>query len=478
MILTERIVDKLLSGDLDFLDSFGDFYIDELIKNMIDSPYRRNILFASFDKILKKNLKLAFMISLDLKEYNNFWHRYLEIDYSILLNYECLLMFLLKADWSRNFIYEKLEKLALEKRSVIFAVLRYTVRSGDSKLAEKLAYSNNLELRGLFLKELLETHDYLFYNFYDDIIHYFVNLDEYGNVASLMRESIVSNIASLVLIHGLGEDVYLKIRDFIFNNYETNTLAGHLDGYGKYNMDVFELNKAMLIRDINMLFITSKDYKYELVSRYSEYLDADILKEFISKIEPFIKIDEEAISKIFLSGLGDKFLYYVDKYLEISTGAKVIIDAGVGTCSRVFRVGDYVIKLSTKKWSMEDSLCPSGYLFAKNYEEDIVRKDNGEVTGAVEVQKYLTRPLNVNDLNVIETFLEELKRLGYYIKDVLVDANTGANCYYLDSYLDAEFEDEDVLPEWFKKNPLVLVDRDLVFKLDNENPKLKAINLK
>ncbi len=30
----------------------------------------------------------------------------------------------------------------------------------------------------------------------------------------------------------------------------------------------------------------------------------------------------------------------------------------------------------------------------------------------------------------------------------------------------------------YKKDPVVLVDRDLVFKLENKNPKLKAINLK
>jgi len=34
------------------------------------------------------------------------------------------------------------------------------------------------------------------------------------------------------------------------------------------------------------------------------------------------------------------------------------------------------------------------------------------------------------------------------------------------------------LPEWFKENPVVMVDRDLVFKLENKNPRLKAINLK
>ena len=243
-------------------------------------------------------------------------------------------------------------------------------------------------------------------------------------------------------------------------------------------MDVLTLNKDMLIRDIDRLFLTSKNYKYVLATRYQEHMNPSILREFRSKISSFTWIDRDAVAQIFLSGLGDKFLEYVDKYLEKSTGAKVIRDAGFGTCSRVFRVGDYVIKLSNKKWSMEDNICPRGYLFAKNYEEDIVRKSNGEVTGAIEVQKYLTRPLVVDDYMVIFNYQEALRNAGYYTKDVLTDREGGFNCYYLDSYLDADCEDPESLPEWFKKDPVVLVDRDLIFKLENKNPKLKAINLK
>ena len=478
MILTERIMDKLLSGDLDFLDSFSSTYIDELTKDIVDSPYRKKILYESFNKIFDKNPRLAFLISLDLEEYKHFWRRYLEMNYSLLLDYDCLLFFLLKSDWSLKFVGEVLEKLVLAKKSSVFAILRYTERTGDYSLVKKLAYHYNLDVRGLFLEELIDTHSHMVFNIFNDISDCFVKRDSDGNVKAFMDEEKVSRIASLVLIHGLGEDIYLRIRDFIFDNYDKNTLAANLDGYGKYNMDVLTLNKEMLVRDINRLFITSKNYKYVLATRYQEYMDPIILKEFRSKISSFTWIDRDAVAQIFLSGLGDNFLEYVDKYLEMSTGAKVIRDAGFGTCSRAFRVGDYVIKLSHKKWSMEDSLCPRGYLFAKNYEEDVVRKSNGEVTGAIEVQKYLTRPLVVDDYMAIFNYQEALRNAGYYTKDVLTDREGGSNCYYLDSYLDADCDDPEQLPDWFKKDPVVLVDRDLVFKLENKNPKLKAINLK
>ena len=478
MILTERILWKILNGDLDFLDSSSKNYIDDLVKDIVESPLRWKILSESFDALFKKNQKIAFLISFDLPEYANYWRRHLELDYSVLLDYQCLLMFLLKTDWSKNFVFGIIEKLSLKSKSTMFAILRYTERTGDYSLVKKIAYHYNLDVRGLFLEELIDTHAHLVYNIYEDIVDCFIKKDKDGNVISIMSEEKVSRIASLVLIHGLGEEVYTKIRDFIFENYDKNTLAASLDDYGKLNMDVFTLNKEMIIRDIDMLFSTSKNYKYVLATRYQEYMDPNVLREFRSKISPFTWIDKDAVSKIFLSGLGDKFLEYVDKYLEISTGAKVIRDAGFGTCSRVFRVGDYVIKISHKKWSMEESLCPSGYLFAKNYEEDVVRKSNGEVTGAIEVQKYLTRPLVVDDYMAVFNYGEALKNAGYYTKDVLTDREGGANCYYLDSYLDADCDDPESLPEWFKKDPVVMVDRDLVFKLENKNPKLKAINLK
>ena len=37
----------------------------------------------------------------------------------------------------------------------------------------------------------------------------------------------------------------------------------------------------------------------------------------------------------------------------------------------------------------------------------------------------------------------------------------------LDSYLDADTHNHEQLPEWFKKYPLVLVDRDRIYKKDN-----------
>mgnify|MGYP003299364342 CR=1 FL=1 len=43
-------------------------------------------------------------------------------------------------------------------------------------------------------------------------------------------------------------------------------------------MDALSLNKEMLVRDIDKLFVTSKNYKYVLATRYQEYMDPILLQ--------------------------------------------------------------------------------------------------------------------------------------------------------------------------------------------------------
>jgi hypothetical protein len=263
----------------------------------------------------------------------------------------------------------------------------------------------------------------------------------------------------------------------LLNRYSSNSLALELDKIGTLTESTNLLHGRYLIEDINTLFLTSKNYKYVLFKKYGAYLDRKLYYDFEERIRPFIDIDDEIIADIFLQGLGDKFLEYVDKYLSLSTGAKVITDVGRGSCTRTFRIGDYVIKCSNKKWSLEENICPSSYLILKNLEEDIIRNKKGEVTGAVEVQKYLSRPLLVTEWKSIFNFEQSLKEEGYYIKDRLVDEEYGPNCRHLNDYRDADSDTPELLPDLFKEDPVVLVDRYFVFSLNNKNPRIKAINI-
>lgn len=476
-MLFERIVDYLISGNIEFMESFSTEQLEYLSKEIRVSPYRNNILFNSFNEIAKKYPIYAFKMTYDMDEYQDYWREVLKKDCSILFDYKFLLFFLLSVDWAIDFVYTKLDFIVLSSKDSLFAIIRYAERTNNFKLIYALLNHWNMKIRALFMVELLDAFPRMYSLIYDDIVKYFVKYDLEDKEVEILEERYVSKIASLVLLHLKDEALYLKIRSFILERYSGNTLAAELDRYGKLVCSVNPLNREYLISDINTLFITSINYKYVLFTKYGEYLDREIYDEFSRKIMPFKEIDDEMLANIFLRGLGDKFLEYVDKYLTLSTGAKVISDVGRGSCTRTFRVGDYVIKCSNKKWSLEDDICPSNYLVLKNLEEDIVRDEKGEVTGAIEVQRYLSKPLLVCEWQSIASFLQAFKETGYYIKDRLVDDEFGPNCRRLDSYLDADCDNPEELPEWFKKDPVVLVDRDLVFDLSNRKPRIKAVNL-
>ena len=67
-------------------------------------------------------------------------------------------------------------------------------------------------------------------------------------------------------------------------------------------------------------------------------------------------------------------------------------------------------------------------------------------------------------MGIFTNFSNELKRLGYYTTDSLINGPCGDNCRMLDTYLDSGNQNP---PEWFKEYPVVLVDRDRIYKNDN-----------
>lgn len=71
-------------------------------------------------------------------------------------------------------------------------------------------------------------------------------------------------------------------------------------------------------------------------------------------------------------------------------------------------------------------------------------------------------------LRLFTNFSNELEGLGYYTSDTLMNGTCGDNCRLLDSYLDSGNPNP---PSWFKRHPIVLVDRDRIYRMDNKRPK-------
>lgn len=81
----------------------------------------------------------------------------------------------------------------------------------------------------------------------------------------------------------------------------------------------------------------------------------------------------------------------------------------------------------------------------------------------MEVQKYLTRRANNIDPKYFRYFDLALDRLGYKRTDTLTKGECGENTMLLDSYRDADCPNPERVPVWFRKYPIVLVDRDRIY---------------
>ena len=280
----------------------------------------------------------------------------------------------------------------------------------------------------------------------------------------LMNEKDISSLAVSAL-NSNDKDLWLKLKNYILENYKYNNLAELL--LREKKTKEFALNS-------DELFLTSKNYQFEIYKKYTECISKNICDDFeyyinMFKEEPFGYYDYRLIT-LFKKGLGHELKEYIDKYLSLSTDTTCeFIERGSTTAC--YRIGDYAFKISQTKWSYEDVICPNLYLIIKNLEEHFIRDEKGVVVAGLEVQKYLRRPANHLKEEVFNNFKKELNRLGYYITDTLINGSCGDNCRLLDSYMDADCINPESLPESFKKTPLVLIDRDRVYKLDNIYPK-------
>ena len=286
-----------------------------------------------------------------------------------------------------------------------------------------------------------------------------------------MKPEDISKLAVLLLTHNRKED-YIKLKEYIMNEYKYNYLASELlCSRREFNpvchVLVEDKDKKMKEKEFNKdadrLFSTSADYRYALYLREKNKISKELLDEFANRIKLFIREgNDDRLYSIYRNGLGQLLEEWTDKYIELSKSKEHCFIGGGTTCD-CYRIGDYVIKLVKTKWSYEDIICPNLYLIAKNYEEIYLRDRKGIVTGGLEVQKYLSRRADNIDSKYFRYFDLALDRLGYRRTDTLTRGTCGENTMLLDTYRDADCPNPERVPVWFKQYPLVLVDRDRIY---------------
>lgn len=330
----------------------------------------------------------------------------------------------------------------------------FLINYNDNKdIVYKISRNRNLHIRYLFMSALIKNYNNLLNDIYPNII------SQLKTKTKLMDNK---EICKLAILFYKNNDLlnYYKIKKFILENYKYNYLAS--------NLIELDENDNEFINNVEEYYNSSIDKKLYIYKYYSEYLSKEIKDDMSSKIKYFLEPEQDfrPIDRVYEDGLGDKFNELVEKYLSLSKdNTYELLDKGSVTW--VYKIGDYVFKISKQKYSCEDIICPNCFMIIKNNEEIYLRNKNNEVYLGIEVQKYLTKKIEKFNYRCADEFEKHLKEQGYYVDDTLVYGNLRV----LDSYLDADTTNVDDLPDWFKKRPIVLVDRDLVFKLDNKNPK-------
>lgn len=347
-----------------------------------------------------------------------------------------------------------------------------------------LLKNEDLHIRTLIMIIIIQQYPQLLSYYGSDITLYFTNsVERVNSQTSLFLEKMnaqdVSLIAYNLFISGYLE-LFRQAKEFLFQNYEQNYLAYYL--FEGCNIPFKNRQKEEIDNDLERYFLTDAKMQFAIYRNYTDSLKQQVLDDFRKQLRILSQLDDNCLNrfqKIYFYELGKKLEFYIEKYLDLSRSKK-IEKIGEGSTCYSLRLGDYLLKLCDTKWSYEDVICPGLFLIVKNMEQDYVRDNMGIILCGLEVQPYLKRSIDSVPEKYLDCFSDTLKQLGYFLNDRMISSEWGDNVKLLDSYEDANTDDIDALPQWFKDYPIVLVDRDRVYPIDRieETSKGRRLNIK
>ncbi|MBR3211142.1 MAG: hypothetical protein IKF71_04325 [Bacilli bacterium] len=484
-------LEYLRDGKVDFVFHCTPYDYEHLIESIRKAPNRIEIIHGFLSKLKVDLPSFCFSVIYDIPEFADEAYELLDIKN---VTSDMLNNLLNNSPLGLKVLYENFDTfLSFNGDPKYFeCIVKYAFDSKNNQLIHMLSRYHDLHIRYLFMDYIIKNHPEQVDEIYDDITKYTTSItyelnEQITLLPQLMNPDDISKLAVALLTNNREKD-YKKLKDFILNNYKYNYLASQLltdewivdpDSHRVLN----DPNKAKKIyifsEDADTLFSTSADYRFSLYLRHKDMISRELLDNFASRLKCFLDTtrqdptkysilgtpEERDLELIYNCGLGNLLEEWTEKYMELSQ-SKEYGFVGEGTTCSCYRIGDYVIKLVKTKWSYEDIICPNLYLIAKNYEEIYLRDKDGKVKGGLEVQKYLTRSAKDIDPNYFRYFDLALDRLGYRRTDTLTKGSCGENTMLLDTYRDADCSNPEKVPVWFKKYPLVLIDRDRIYPKD------------
>lgn len=486
-------IERLEQGNVSFLWKLPFEDRKRLINYVRLSTNRNNIVKGFLPKLKRILPHFCFEIIYDMDEYTKETFELVKGNLGVKVGYknfineaEKIKNILYNTSWGHAFVLRNLTNILRANKDNINAILEYTFDDFNNNMdfIKRLSRHHNLHIRYIFMKYLVENHPDKINLVYDDIKKYLTNYTYEENeqltlLPDLISREDISKLAISSLKFNPNKKLWYDLKEYILANYKTNDLASLLL-YGSdlgivYRLGEKDLEKEFVM-DADRLFESAHTHKHMIYERYKEQLSSDLVKRFEYYLNLFKSKEKDKFIAthtaytLSLNGLWNEVVSYVDKYLPISKDqtTEYLTSGSTAVC---YRIGDYVFKIIESKWSYEDVICPDVYLIAKNFEEHYIRGKYGRVIAGIEIQKYLSRKdIKITDAH-LRLFREALKKAGYYVNDSLMHGKCGDNVALLDSYLDADTENPEKLPDWFKETPLVLVDRDMVYRLENKRPK-------
>lgn len=485
-------IERLEQGNVAFLWNLSSDDRKKLINYIRESNNRNNIVKGFLAKLKRFLPRFCFEIIYDMDGYTKDTFELVKGSLGVKVGYinlineaEKIKNILNNTSWGHAFVLRNLTNILRANKDNIDPILEYCFSDFEKNqdFIKKLSRHHNLHVRYLFMKYLVEKHSDKIDLVYDDIMKYLTNYTYEENeqltfISDFMDSEDISKLAISSLIFNPNKSLWYDLKEYIIANYKTNDLASLLlyrTDFRTCYLGEKGLEKEFLM-DADRLFESAHTHKHMIYERYKEQLSSELVKRFEYYLSLF-KNDEKdkfiathTAYTLSLNGLWNEVISYVDKYLPISKDqtSEYLTSGSTAAC---YRIGDYVFKIVESKWSYEDVICPDLYLIAKNFEEYYIRNKHGIVIAGIEVQKYLSR----KDIKItsehLRLFRGALKKAGYYVNDSLMHGKCGDNVAVLDSYLDADTENPENLPDWFKETPLVLVDRDMVYRLGNRHPR-------
>lgn len=470
------VTDYLKQGKVDFVFGLTPYDYEnviELVRNDVD----KNAIIKGFlSSLLDDYSRFCFAIIYDNNEFEK-ETKYL-LGKGLKLSDEQIINVLRNAIWGKDYVYDNRNEIIPPLKEETLNELFSIVFNKFNEYQDYIAYfkiHQNLHIRYLFMKFIVENEPYKLSFIYDNFLNYLTSythqeFEQLTFLPELMDMFDISSLAYSILKSPLKDDYYSLLKEYILEYYESNDLARQLlelkeKQITQHSYEYYQDEEGVkeFTRDADRLFATSATYKLYILEKYSSLIKDEVLNSFARKMSIFRKEDRALLDSIFYHNLGKYVLDYIDKYLSFSKD-ETCEYLNKGTTAVVYRLGDFVLKLIRTKWSYEDIICPNKYFIIKNLEEIYVRNDRGIVSAGIEVEQYLKRDVSDVPKYIFNYILDAIEKSGLLWTERYRSGTWIENCRLLNSYLDADCNNPHILPDWFKEYPAVIIDRDRFYE--------------